>query len=159
MTGRLTARNREFETQGAIEMGKTVRDVMTPNPVAMEGTSTLLDAAKAMRDSDIGAVVVLDHDRKVVGLATDRGLVLRGVTQGLHPANARLEEVASKNITTLGPNDSLSDATHLMRSKAIRRIPVVDQGKPVGMLSISDLALERDPNSVLGDISSAPPNR
>jgi CBS domain-containing protein len=139
-------------------MPQLVRDVMTPNPVALQATSSLVEAALAMRDFDVGDVLVLD-DGQICGIVTDRDIVVRGIAGGNYPATVKLGEICSRELTTLSPTDSVEDAVSLMRQKAIRRLPVVENGRPVGILSLGDLALEKDPHSALGDISAAPPNR
>jgi CBS domain-containing protein len=139
-------------------MSTTIRDVMTPNPVALPVTASVVDAALAMRDFDVGVVIVVE-DGQVCGIVTDRDLVVRAIANGSYPATTKLAEICSRELTTLSPTDTLEDATRVMREKAIRRLPVVEDGQPVGIVSIGDLAVERDPHSVLADISAAPPNR
>ena len=139
-------------------MAQLVRDVMTPNPVALQAASSLVEAALAMRDFDVGNVLVLD-DGQICGIVTDRDIVVRGIAGGNYPATVKLGEICSRELTTLSPTDTVEDAVSLMRQKAIRRLPVVENGQPVGILSLGDLALEKDPHSALGDISAAPPNR
>jgi CBS domain-containing protein len=139
-------------------MMTTIRDVMTPNPVALPATASAVDAALAMRDFDVGAVIVLD-DGQVCGIVTDRDIVVRAIANGNYPASTQLGEVCSQELTTVSPDEPLEDAVRLMREKALRRLPVVEGGQPVGIVSIGDLAVERDRQSVLGDISAAPPNR
>jgi CBS domain-containing protein len=139
-------------------MAKYVRDLMTPNPVTLSAASTLVDAAIAMRDFDVGAVIVLG-DGQVYGIATDRDIIVRAIANGSYPATTKLGEVCSRELTMLAPSDSVDDALRLMRDKAIRRLPVVENGRPVGIVSLGDLANEQDPHSPLADISNAPPNR
>jgi CBS domain-containing protein len=139
-------------------MAKHIRDVMTPNPVTLPATSNLVDAAIAMRDFDVGVVIVLDNGR-VCGIATDRDIVVRAIANGIYPATAKLGEFCSRELTTVSPSDSVETAVHLMREKAIRRLPVVENGQAVGILSLGDLATEQEPDSPLADISAAPPNR
>jgi CBS domain-containing protein len=138
-------------------MAKRILDIMTPNPVTLPTTASLIDTAVAMRDADVGAVVVLENGR-VCGIVTDRDIVVRGVASGNYPATVMLGEVCSRDLTTLAPEDDVEDAIRLMRQKAIRRLPVVEHGQPVGIVSLGDLAIERDPLSALGAISAAPPN-
>lgn len=139
-------------------MVKHVRDLMTPNPVTLSATATLVDAAIAMRDFDVGAVIVLDNGQ-VYGIATDRDIIVRGIASGNYPATTKLGEVCSRELTTVAPSDSVDDAVRLMRDKAIRRLPVVEHGRPVGIVSLGDLASAQEPQSTLADISDAPPNR
>ncbi len=139
-------------------MAANIREVMTPNPITLPATSSAIEAARAMRDSDIGDIVVLDG-QKICGIVTDRDIVIRAVAEGLDPASTPLKEICSRELTTLSPQDSMDDAVRLMRDKAIRRLPVVENKRPVGIVSIGDLALKRDRGSALGNISAAPPNR
>lgn len=139
-------------------MAAKIRDVMTPNPIALPATSPAIEAARAMRDSDIGDVVVVDG-QQICGIVTDRDIVVRAVAEGRDPASTPLMDICSRELTTISPHESVDKAVRLMREKAIRRLPVVEDQRPVGIVSIGDLALERDPKSVLGNISAAPPNR
>ena len=139
-------------------MAQLVQDVMTPNPVALEATASLVEAALAMRDFDVGAVLVLDNGQ-VRGIVTDRDIVVRAIANGNYPATVKLAEICSQELTTLSPTDSVEEAVALMRDKSIRRLPVVEHGHPVGIVSLGDLAIEKDPHSALSNISAAPPNR
>jgi len=135
-----------------------VRDVMTPNPVALPSSASVSDAAKAMRDSNIGAVVV-DDGNAICGIVTDRDVVVRAIAAGKDPNKVKLEEICSRELTGLSPDDGLDRAVQIMKDKAIRRLPVVDGTRAVGIVSLGDLAQRLDRSSVLGEISSATPNR
>jgi CBS domain-containing protein len=139
-------------------MAQSVRDVMTANPIALPATSSVVDAARTMRDANIGNVIVVDNGR-ICGIVTDRDITVRGVAEGKDVSSLKLRDICSQEITTLSPTDSVDDAVRLMREKAVRRLPVVEGGKAVGIVSLGDLAVERDPHSALGNISAAPPNR
>jgi CBS domain-containing protein len=139
-------------------MAQSIRDVMTGNPITLPATSSVVDAARTMRDSNIGNVIVVDNGR-ICGIVTDRDITVRGVAEGRDVSSLKLRDICSQEITTLSPTDSVDDAVRLMREKAIRRLPVVEGGKPVGIVSLGDLAVEKDPHSALGNISAAPPNR
>ena len=139
-------------------MAQQVREVMTPDPIAMPATATAVDAAKAMRDGDVGNIIVIE-DNRICGIVTDRDIVVRGVSAGRHPNQTRLGDICSRELTTVSPADDVADAIALMRERAVRRLPVVENDRPVGILSLGDLAVERDQHSVLGEISAAPPNR
>jgi len=139
-------------------MAQSVRDVMTANPIALPATSSVVDAARTMRDANIGNVIVVDNGQ-ICGIVTDRDITVRGVAEGKDVSSLKLRDICSQEITTLSPTDSVDDAVRLMREKAVRRLPVVEGGKPVGIVSLGDLAVERDPHSALGNISAAPPNR
>jgi CBS domain-containing protein len=110
-----------------------------------------------MRDKDIGDVIVTDGDR-IAGIATDRDIVVRAVADGKNPSQTTLRDVATMDPTTVSPTDSVDDAIRIMREKAVRRLPVCENGRPVGIVSLGDLAMERDQKSVLADVSAAPPN-
>lgn len=138
-------------------MAQTVREVMTAKPVALQAGTSLVDAARAMRDRDIGDVVVLNDDR-VCGIVTDRDIAVRAVAEARDPSQTVLAEVCSQELVTVSPDDPVEQAVTLMRSRALRRLPVVEDGRPIGIVSLGDLAVERDPGSVLGRISAAEPN-
>jgi len=138
-------------------MPQAIRDVMTSNPVCLPHTATLREAAQTMRDRSIGDVIVVEGSR-LCGLVTDRDIVVRAVAEGRDPSGAKLADVCTHNAVCLKPTDSVDEAIKLMRDQAIRRVPVVDNDKPVGIVSLGDLAMERDPESALADISAAPPN-
>lgn len=138
-------------------MPQSIRDVMTPSPRAMDARASVQEAAKAMLDNDIGDVIVCDGDT-VCGIVTDRDIAIRTVAHGKDPAATKLGEICSEDLTSLSLDDTVDDAVRLMREKAIRRIPVLDDGKPVGVVSIGDLAIDLDADSALADISKAPAN-
>jgi CBS domain-containing protein len=138
-------------------MVETVAEVMTDDPIVVDAQARVSDAARLMRDGDIGDVIVTRNGR-VSGVVTDRDIVVRTVASDLDPSKTRIDEIASSDPTTIAPTAPLDDAVRLMRDKAIRRLPVVEGDRPVGVLSLGDLAIDRDPRSVLADISEAAPN-
>jgi CBS domain-containing protein len=139
-------------------MARYLRDIMTQRPVTLQATDTITAAARSMRDGNIGDVVVLEEDR-IQGILTDRDIVVRALADGRDPARTTVGEICSRELTTLSPDDAIGDAERIMRDKAVRRLPVVEGGRPVGIVSLGDLAVERNPESALGGISAAPPNR
>ncbi len=146
------------EGDSRIPRGQSVRDIMTPEPRALDCTASVLDAAELMRENDIGDVVVLDHER-ICGIVTDRDLVIRVLAERGDPSTVTVGDICSRDLTTIAPTASVGDAVRLIREKAIRRLPVVEEGGTVvGIVSIGDLAVARDRLSALGDISAAPPN-
>lgn len=138
-------------------MVQSVREVMTPDPTRVPETMSIIQAAEIMRDRDIGDVIVTDGS-SVVGIATDRDLVVRGLASGNGFETLTVGAVASRDVETVSTGDPVAKTVELMSKQAIRRLPVVDNGELVGVVSIGDLALERDPKSALADISGAPPN-
>ncbi|SCL39101.1 CBS domain-containing protein [Micromonospora rhizosphaerae] len=135
----------------------TVGEFMTTRLVTMDGNDTLTAAAQEMRDSAIGDVVVTDGD-KVAGIVTDRDITVRGVAEAKDPKSTKLNEITSKRVVTVSQYDDAVAAADLMRTYAVRRLPVVDDGRLVGLVSLGDLAVEREPQSVLADISADEPN-
>jgi CBS domain-containing protein len=139
-------------------MTERINDVMTPNPQTLPATATVREAAETMRANDIGDVIASDEQGRIAGILTDRDIVVRVVAEGRDPRATRIGDIASQKLTAVSPDDPVQRAVELMRERAIRRLPVVDKGKVVGIVSIGDLALERDPGSALADISAAQPN-
>jgi CBS domain-containing protein len=137
---------------------RQVMDAMSPNPVVVGVDESVAAAAARMRDADIGSVVVVSAGGNVAGIVTDRDIAVRGVAEGRQPTATAVAEIASPSVVTVTPTDDLDTVVDVMRTRAIRRVPVVADGQPVGVLSLGDLARLRDPGSVLADISGAKPN-
>jgi CBS domain-containing protein len=138
-------------------MPHRIQDVMTSHPVTLPGTASVHEAARAMQDHDIGAVIVLEH-HEVCGLVTDRDIIVRTVAEARDPATTPLADFCSHAVRTVTPTDSVEQTVRLMRTHAIRRVPVVDGGQAVGMVLLVDLAVARDSDSALGEISATPSN-
>jgi CBS domain-containing protein len=139
-------------------MTRTVEEIMTHDPRTVDASASLVDAAREMRDGDVGDVVVTREGR-VTGILTDRDIVIRGVAEGRAPESIPVREVATEDVRVLEPSQSLDAAVQAMREHDIRRLPVVDGGRPVGIVSLGDVAVERDPDSVLADISTGAPDQ
>ena len=138
-------------------MKQNIREVMTRNPKALTPNATIMEAACAMRDNDIGDVVVLDNGR-LCGILTDRDIVVRALAAGCDPNRTSVGEICSRALVTLAPEDSTGQAVRVMREHAIRRLPVEDGGRVVGIVTLGDVAVDADRRSALADISAAPPN-
>jgi CBS domain-containing protein len=136
----------------------TVRDLMSCRPKTLEADQTVAEAAQLMRAEDIGDVIVVKSDDRLYGILTDRDIVVRALAEGLDPTQTLIGDVCSRVLTTVSPDDGVSRAVRLMREKAIRRLPVEEDGRVIGMLTIGDIAAERNVGSILADISTAPPN-
>lgn len=138
-------------------MPQKVRDVMTYPAITVSADTPLSDVAKTMRDAGVGTVIVT-RDFDTIGIVSDRDIVVRALaadgSAGFQPA----DDVCSSDVVSVEPDTDADDAVDLMRRHAIRRLPVIEDGRPVGILSIGDMAVERDRDSALGDISAAPPN-
>ena len=138
--------------------GRLVESVMTPVPAQVAPGTTLTETARLMRDLDIGSVLVSDGGH-LVGLVTDRDLVVRGLAEESSAAADEVGALCSERLVTVAPDDTLDDAAQLMRDAAVRRLPVVSDGMAVGVVSLGDLALAQEPDSGLASISGAQPNR
>jgi signal-transduction protein with cAMP-binding, CBS, and nucleotidyltransferase domain len=99
-----------------------------------------------------------DESNKICGIVTDRDIALRIVAEGRDPSGTKLGEICSRDLQSLTPDDSVGDAVRLMTEKAICRLPIIEEGRPVASVSLGDLASREDPGSGLADISDAPPN-
>ena len=137
---------------------QSISEVMSATVETVRPTDPVMEAAAKMREQDIGAVMVVDDNESVVGIVTDRDIAIRGIGDGKGP-DTRVADIVSGELTTVSPQDSVDRAVRLMRQHSIRRLPVVEDGKPVGRVSLGDLAIGRDRTSVLADVSAAPPNR
>ena len=139
-------------------MGRTVEEIMTRHPRTVNADDPVIDAARIMRDSDIGDAVVMDGGQ-VTGIVTDRDIVVRGVAEGIDAESTSVSDVCTTGVETIEPDASVDEALSRMREKDIRRLPVAKNGRPVGIISLGDLAVEREPDSTLADISAASPDQ
>jgi CBS domain-containing protein len=133
-----------------------VRDVMTAEPIVLQQDQSIADAAQAMRDGAVGAVLVVDGD-KLCGLVTDRDIVIRAVAKSA-PPDSPVGQVVSPDLVAVGADDETAVAARVMQDNAVRRLPVLDDGRIVGIVSIGDLAVSQGEDSALADISAAEPN-
>lgn len=137
-----------------------VRHAMATSPVTATPDLNAGDAAGLMATHDIGVVPIVDGDR-LVGVVTDRDLVLRVLAARKDPRSVRLADIATtRDVTTVTPDMQLSDARALMAERRIRRLPVVKDGRLLGMLSLGDVALGsasmRGVGEALASISASP---
>lgn len=138
-------------------MNHTVQEIMTPAPIALSAGATVIEAARCMRDEDIGDVLVT-KDGRLCGLVTDRDLVVRAMADERDIRELRLADICPENIITVSADEPIERAVEIMKEKAIRRLPVMQNEDVVGIVSIGDLAIERDPSSALAAISTKAPN-
>jgi len=122
-------------------MGKSIRDLMTQNPRAVRPDDTVVDAARMMRDEDVGSLPVVDSDR-LIGMVTDRDVALRVVAEGRDPSEVSVQEIASRNPVTAEAASDLNDALQLMARHQVRRLPVTEEGRLVGIIAQADVAGE-----------------
>jgi CBS domain-containing protein len=128
-----------------------VKDVMSTNVESCSNQDSLSTVATRMQNSDIGALPVVENN-KIVGMVTDRDMVIRGLTNG--NVNDSIENVMTNNIITISPTSSLEEAAQVMSQHQIRRLPVVENGNLVGMLSLGDLAIREQANQNAGQALS-----
>ena len=139
-------------------MVQKVRDVMTTDVVVMNENESVRDAARRMKEQDIGDVLVAKEGGRLAGILTDRDIVIRAMAEG-RDGTSKIGEICSRQLVTLSPDMEIDKAVDMMKERAVRRLPVLDGERPVGIVSLGDLAIEKAPESALGRISSAPGSR
>ncbi|MEO6259289.1 MAG: CBS domain-containing protein [Thermoanaerobaculia bacterium] len=144
------------------QTGRSVRDVMTANPECISEKDTIRDAARIMAKQDTGVVPVV-NGKKVVGMITDRDIVIRVIAEGKDCSAAKAADAMSKGVKTVREDASVDDALKLMSSSQVRRIPVVNANDElVGIVSMGDISKTDQDNKVgrvIETISEAPPNK
>ena len=136
---------------------RRVRDIMSAAPACMAPGDSVSAAARTMKRHGIGTVLVLT-DGTLSGLVTGRDITVRVLAENRDPRTTRIGDICSSELVVLDPDDDLAQAARLVRDRAVRRIPVLRDGIPVGVVSTGDLALEKDATSVLSGVSCAPTN-
>ena len=140
-----------FSGQGATRStGRQVRDVMTSNPRTTEATTSVADAARLLREEDVGALPVVEEGR-LIGMLTDRDIVVRVLAEGKDPQSTPVGEIASREIQSAAPEQELDQALRLMASRQVRRLPVVEGERLVGILAQADVA-ETAPAERTGEV-------
>lgn len=126
-----------------------IRDVMTPNPSCVTPEDSIQNAARIMRDMDTGAVPVVENGRPV-GIVTDRDIVIRGVAED-GQLNRPVREIVTGSVVCASPDMSTREAADLMSEHQVRRLPVVENERLVGIVSIGDLAVKEGKDRRIGD--------
>ncbi|MFC0274957.1 CBS domain-containing protein [Metabacillus herbersteinensis] len=129
-----------------------VRDVMTAQVEYCTPLDNVFEVALKMKDLDVGAIPIVEND-KIVGMITDRDLVVRGIAEK-HPGSNQVTNVMSDNLVTIKPEASLDEAAQLMADHQIRRLPVVENGALIGMVSLGDLSINSRTDDEAGDALS-----
>ncbi len=137
-------------------MDKKVRDIMTPDPVGVYYDQTISDTARVMRDAGVGAVLVVNGE-SLSGVVTDRDLVIRGIAGGAGPESP-VGPLCSAKLVGVDAAADAAEAERLMRENAVRRLPVIDNGQIVGIVSMGDLAVSAGGDSPLAAVSKAQAN-
>jgi len=120
-----------------------ISEIMTTEIKKATPDNTLADIAAMMRDEDVGALPVV-QDGELRGIVTDRDIVVRAIAEGKEPTTATVQEVLSEELESVEPDDDVEDAADLMASRQIRRLPVVQRGKLIGMVSLGDIAVKHE---------------
>jgi CBS domain-containing protein len=128
-------------------MGKSVREAMTPGPETIQADQPAAEAAKLMKEADAGMIPVMT-DGALVGTVTDRDIAVRVVAEGKDPRSTPVHEIASTDIVTIEPDRDLDEALQLMAKHQVRRLPVVEDGRLIGILAQADVAREGDEEEV-----------
>lgn len=139
-------------------MGKTARDVMTQDAKCVGENQTIVDAAKQMAQLGVGALPICGEDDRLKGMITDRDIVIKVLGEGRDPASVTAGELGQGKPVTIGADDSLDEAIKTMTSEKVRRLPVIDGHRLVGIVSQGDIACEATDEQVgelVGAISEA----
>jgi len=132
----------------------TARDIMTSDAQCVQEDETLVDAAKKMRDLDVGSLPICGNDNRLKGMLTDRDIVVHGLAEGKDPATTTAGELAQGEVVTIGADDSAEEALRVMKDHQVRRLSVIDGYDLVGMISLADIAQNLSEDK-LGDVVEA----
>ncbi len=140
-----------------------VRDIMTMDPECLTEKDSVVEAARIMKREDTGVVPIIDDNRKLAGMITDRDIVVRLVAEGRNPLDCKVNEAMSKHVRSVDEDAPVDEVLNVMRGANVRRVPVCDRsGRVVGIVSMADLATETGEKGKVGDvvqdISEARPN-
>lgn len=139
---------------------RPVRELMTPTPRTVRPDTSLAAAARVMANEDIGDVLVAESKtERLVGIVTDRDITIRAIAEGRDPDTTTVEDIFSRDLVAAAPTDTVRDTLELMQGLNVRRLPVVERGKAIGVVSLGDLSTETDVGPTLADISTAAPDR
>jgi CBS domain-containing protein len=140
-------------------MGKLVRDAMTPDPRTIQQDASVVAAARVMEEADIGSIPVVDTDQILLGMVTDRDIAIRVVAAGRDPQTTKVGEIASNNVSPAYPDEPLDEALEQMVYRQVRRLPVIEDDRVVGILAQADMVHElkpKDAGKLVDQISHEP---
>ena len=129
-----------------------VEDVMTTDVMTCRDTDMLVDCATMMKELNVGAIPIVDEDNNLVGIITDRDITIRAVTRGIDLYNAQVGDFMTPSPITVEPETNVEDAAEMMADNQIRRLPVVKNGRIVGIVSLGDLAVDVGEADMLAEI-------
>jgi CBS domain-containing protein len=145
---------------GSVVDVRPVREVMTASPRTVTPDTSLAAAARLMKDEDIGDVLVAERKtHRALGIVTDRDIAIRAVAQGSDPDTTSVQDIVSRDLVAAAPTNTVDEAIKLMKDQNVRRLPVIEGGRAIGVITLGDLSVERDVGAVLADISTAAPDR
>lgn len=136
-------------------MAATMRDIMTPAPVCLTTADSVYTAARAMSEHETGTVLVLS-DGVLVGILTDHDIAVRVLAEDRDPRTTSAGDICCRDFAVLSPGASVADAARLVRERAVRRIPVLHDGIPVGLVRVGDLTPEPESRAGLSAVPAAP---
>lgn len=139
----------------------TAREIMTQGAECVSITDTVTDAARKMRDLEVGALPICGDDNRLKGMISDRDIVLSCVAEGKDPDESRVSDYAGDEVVTIGADDGIEEALETMARAGVRRLPVIDGHDLVGMISQADIARrlpDELPGRLVEAISSQPPS-
>lgn len=142
--------------EGKVDV-REIRQVMTRAPETIELDAPIRDAAAVMARSDIGSVIVVENGQNR-GIVTDRDIAVRVVGEGGDPVTTTVAQVMTPFPASIAPTATVHEAVQMMREHDVRRLPVVEAGRPVGVVALADLSWSSEAQALLADISKAPPN-
>ena len=141
----------------------TARDIMTGGVECIGENETLVDAAKKMRDMDVGSLPICGEDNRLKGMLTDRDIVVKALAKGKDPGSTRAGELGEGKPVTIGADDSIQEALKTMARYKVRRLPVIDGHDLVGIIAVADIARQLEDDDSKGDlieaISEGPPQQ
>ena len=121
-------------------MAQTARDVMTGGAECVGENETLADAARKMKQLDVGSLPICGEDNRLKGMVTDRDIVIEAVAEGRDPAEVKASDLPFEEVVTIGADDSINEALKTMGEHKVRRLPVIDGHDLIGVVSFADLA-------------------
>jgi CBS domain-containing protein len=137
-------------------MAKKAREIMSDDCTCVGENDSVLDAAKKLKELDVGAVPICGDDDRLKGMLTDRDIVVKVLAEGKDPSSVKAGElgVGDGKTVTIGADDSIEDALKTMSDKQVRRLPVIDEQRLVGIIALADVARNVD-DEKLGDVVEA----
>ncbi len=132
----------------------TIKDIMTDPAIVIEEDASVLDVANLMRQHNIGSVPVVDEDKNLVGIVTDRDIVVRNMARGLDPKSHSVEEIMTRDVSCVTPETEIDDAAQVMANDKVRRLPVVEDTRVVGFVALGDISACQDYSFETGEALS-----